>query len=57
VLVHNAAMKHSKPFADTDAAHWHEIFGANIDSAFYLAKQGSELMLPNNRGQLCSYRP
>jgi len=50
VLVHNAAMKYSKSFAETDTAHWREVFGANIDSAYYLAKAYTDMMAPHGTG-------
>lgn len=52
VLVHNAAVKRSKPFSETDSAHWREVLSTNIDSACYLAKEFSQLMIPLRRGAI-----
>jgi 3-oxoacyl-[acyl-carrier protein] reductase len=52
VLVHNAAMKYSRSFAETDTSHWHEVFRANSDSAYYLAKECADMMIPRRTGAI-----
>jgi len=52
LLVHNAALVRGKTLAETDAPFWRAVFATNIDSAFHLAKQCTEMMIPRASGNL-----
>ena len=52
LLVHNAALVRGRTFAQTDSAFWHQMIATNLDSAFYLAKQCAEMMIPRRSGNM-----
>jgi NAD(P)-dependent dehydrogenase (short-subunit alcohol dehydrogenase family) len=52
VLVHNAALIDRGTLQKTDAAFWHTMYATNIHSAFYLAKQCAEMMVPRRSGNM-----
>ena len=52
LLVHNAALVRGKTLAKTDTPFWRTMFATNIDSAYYLAKQSTEMMVPRGCGNL-----
>jgi NAD(P)-dependent dehydrogenase (short-subunit alcohol dehydrogenase family) len=52
VLVHNAALIRHRPLMETDVELWRQVYGANVDGAFYLAKKAAELMVPRGSGSI-----
>ncbi|HEY3378261.1 MAG TPA: SDR family oxidoreductase [Armatimonadota bacterium] len=52
VLVHNAARVQSGSFEKTNADIWDDVFATNTRSAFTLAKQATELMIPKQSGSI-----
>lgn len=52
VLVHNAALNKRSALEDCDTDYWRQVFATNIDSAFFLAKQYTDLMLPQGHGNM-----
>ena len=52
VLVHNAALVARGSFEKTDAAYWHRMMAANVDSSFYLAKECAAMMIPRRSGSI-----
>lgn len=52
LLVHNAAQKLSGTLMRTSAEAWRSVFDSNIHSSFYLTKQCTEIMVPNQAGTI-----
>jgi gluconate 5-dehydrogenase len=52
ILVANAGIHHSAPLGATTTADWRRVMGANLDSAFVLARQASVPMLAQRHGRI-----
>jgi gluconate 5-dehydrogenase len=52
ILVNNAGIQRRSPFEQFPIETWHEIVGANLDSAFYVTQAVGRHMLPRKRGKI-----
>ena len=52
ILVNNAGMQHRQLLQDFPDDKWHEIFRANVDSVFFMARAVAQRMIPRGRGKI-----
>jgi gluconate 5-dehydrogenase len=52
ILVNNAGIQRRGPLEDYEAATWHELIRANLDSVFFVGQAVARKMIPRRRGRI-----